>query len=334
MSAFGDRLRREREMRGVTLDEISESTKISRRSLQALENEEFGLLPGGIFNKGFVRSYARYLGIDEDEAVSDYVEASHEQAPPEDQFPLEIHEENEQHKSLNPRRPVVPVALAVVALVLGVGGWSYWVKFKPLPAASRQGTGNPEAHSPAPAPEMASVAPSVSPSVSSASASAASSPAPVTPSQPSAVPTASLMPAEHPSKPLSSTADVARNSADSNPKTGNTSSAADSSKAEKKADLVASADDSIPEMKLMGRFTVSVKAVESSYVRIVADGKTVTDGLMEANKERSVKAGKELVLRVGNAAGIEVSYQGKSLGPLGEEGKPRTLTFNAAGLQQ
>jgi cytoskeleton protein RodZ len=320
-------------MRGVTLDEISESTKISKRSLQALEDEEFGLLPGGIFNKGFVRSYARYLGIDEDEAVSDYVEASHEQAPPEDQFPLEIHEENEQHKPpLNPRRPVVPVALAVVALALGVGGWSYWVKFKPLQAASKQGTGNSAAHSPAPAPalEMASAAPSVSP----ANASAASSPVPANPGQPPAAPTANLVPSERSAKPSSSTADVARGSADSDPKTGNTSSAADSSKADKKADMAASADDPIPEMKLMGRFTVSVKAVESSYVRIVADGKTVTDGLMEANKERSVKAGKELVLRVGNAAGIEVSYQGKSLGPLGEEGKPRTLTFNAAGLQQ
>ena len=68
MGAFGDRLRREREMRGITLDEITESTKISRRHLEALEGEHFNQLPGGVFNKGFVRAYAHFLGIDEDQA--------------------------------------------------------------------------------------------------------------------------------------------------------------------------------------------------------------------------------------------------------------------------
>src|SRR5258708_34454348 len=80
MSAFGERLRREREMRGITLDEISESTKISRRHLESLEREDFDSLPGGIFNKGFVRSYARFLGLDEDQAVADY-SAGHNEQP-------------------------------------------------------------------------------------------------------------------------------------------------------------------------------------------------------------------------------------------------------------
>src|SRR3954447_14841799 len=93
MGAFGDRLRREREMRGITLDEITESTKISRRHLEALEKERFDQVPGAVFNKGFVRAYARFLGLDEDEAVADYSAASNEQAQPEDKFPLEIHDE-------------------------------------------------------------------------------------------------------------------------------------------------------------------------------------------------------------------------------------------------
>src|SRR5258707_3053124 len=88
IGAFGERLRREREMRGITLAEISESTKIARRHLESLEKEDFDALPGGIFNKGFVRAYARFLGIDEDQAVADYSAASAEPLPPEDQFPL------------------------------------------------------------------------------------------------------------------------------------------------------------------------------------------------------------------------------------------------------
>jgi cytoskeletal protein RodZ len=80
---FGERIRREREMRGITLEEIALATKIGTRALRALEEEEFGKLPGGIFNKGFVRAYARYLGIDEEQAVADY-ETANGAAPPHD----------------------------------------------------------------------------------------------------------------------------------------------------------------------------------------------------------------------------------------------------------
>jgi cytoskeleton protein RodZ len=76
MGSFGERMRREREMRGIKLEDISESTKISRRNLLALEEEHFDRLPGGIFNKGFVRAYARFLGLNEEEAVQDFMTAS------------------------------------------------------------------------------------------------------------------------------------------------------------------------------------------------------------------------------------------------------------------
>jgi cytoskeleton protein RodZ len=59
----------------VTLDEIAKATKIGTRALKALEDEQFDQLPGGIFNKGFVRAYAKFLGLDEEEMVSDYVTA-------------------------------------------------------------------------------------------------------------------------------------------------------------------------------------------------------------------------------------------------------------------
>ena len=76
MESFGARLKREREQRKITLDDISSSTKIGTRFLVAIEEEHFDQLPGGIFNKGFVRSYARYLGIDENQAVADFVAAT------------------------------------------------------------------------------------------------------------------------------------------------------------------------------------------------------------------------------------------------------------------
>jgi hypothetical protein len=72
---FGEKFRTQREQRGLTLDAISNTTKISTRMLKALEDERFDLLPGGVFNKGFVRAYARQIGLDPEIAVSDYLEA-------------------------------------------------------------------------------------------------------------------------------------------------------------------------------------------------------------------------------------------------------------------
>lgn len=69
---FGERLKRERELREVSLDELSKATRISNRFLQALENEDWEKLPGGVFGHGFVRAVARYLGLDENALLGEY----------------------------------------------------------------------------------------------------------------------------------------------------------------------------------------------------------------------------------------------------------------------
>ena len=75
MGHFGQDLRRERETRGVALESISGITKINGRHLHALEEEDFGALPGGVLNKGIVRGYARACGMDEDAWVRRYLSA-------------------------------------------------------------------------------------------------------------------------------------------------------------------------------------------------------------------------------------------------------------------
>jgi len=69
---FGERLKRERELREVSPNEVVVATRISLRFLEALENEDWGKLPGGIFNRGFVRAIARYLGLDEESLLAEY----------------------------------------------------------------------------------------------------------------------------------------------------------------------------------------------------------------------------------------------------------------------
>jgi cytoskeletal protein RodZ len=69
---FGEHLKREREMRGVSLEEVAAATRISPRFLEAIENEQWDQLPGGVFNRGFIRAIARFLGLDEDSLVAEY----------------------------------------------------------------------------------------------------------------------------------------------------------------------------------------------------------------------------------------------------------------------
>lgn len=79
MASFGESLRRERELRGVTLAELAAATNIGLRYLTALENDQFDRLPGGVYNRGFVRAIARYLGLDEHEWVATFVHAAQEE---------------------------------------------------------------------------------------------------------------------------------------------------------------------------------------------------------------------------------------------------------------
>jgi cytoskeleton protein RodZ len=74
MTDFGGKLRQARERRGVSLRHIADTTKISVASLDALERNDLSRLPGGIFSRAFVRSYALEVGLDPDGTVREFVE--------------------------------------------------------------------------------------------------------------------------------------------------------------------------------------------------------------------------------------------------------------------
>ena len=118
---FGERLKRERELREVTIKEIASATRIAVKFLQALENEEWEKLPGGVFGRGFVRSVARYLGLSEENLLSDYDQARGEASTPATQKPEE--------RIPSPPKwiPAIAVVLLVAAVVgLAFGGHYAW----------------------------------------------------------------------------------------------------------------------------------------------------------------------------------------------------------------
>ena len=69
---FGESLRKERILRGITLEEISQHTKVHLRFLEAIENDDLSVLPAKAFAKGFLRSYARMVGLDEEFVITNF----------------------------------------------------------------------------------------------------------------------------------------------------------------------------------------------------------------------------------------------------------------------
>ena len=96
MASLGQDLKRERELRGISLKEISSSTKISLRFLQALEEDRLDILPGNFFIKAILRTYAKFIGLEEDYVLNKYYEAS-----------LELEQSQESEQIKRKTRPVV-----------------------------------------------------------------------------------------------------------------------------------------------------------------------------------------------------------------------------------
>ena len=82
MDDFGGKLRQARERRGISLRQIASSTKIAAAALEALEKNDISKLPGGIFSRAFVRSYAVEVGLDPDETVKEFLDRFNQDAPP------------------------------------------------------------------------------------------------------------------------------------------------------------------------------------------------------------------------------------------------------------
>jgi cytoskeletal protein RodZ len=80
---FGESLKKERELRGIRLEEISKQTKVHTRFLEAIEQDDLSALPAKAFAKGFLRSYARTVGLDEDQVIMNF-EYCHRSMQPEE----------------------------------------------------------------------------------------------------------------------------------------------------------------------------------------------------------------------------------------------------------
>jgi len=117
-ATIGEQLRLTREERGIPLREISDETRISIHYLEAIESNDYQRLPGGIFNRSFVRAYARSIGFDEKEAVEGYSRYMREKGESGDDVATTPHYSKVYTDAPATRSPILTVVLAIVILGL------------------------------------------------------------------------------------------------------------------------------------------------------------------------------------------------------------------------
>lgn len=181
MSDFGGKLRLARERRGISLRQIAANTKISVAVLEALERNDISKLPGGIFSRSFVRSYALEVGLDPDRTVQEFLDRFESQSAASN---IETHAAvPEEESSFESQQRMAHVVLTLVLISVPlIGLVLYFTRRAPRPAPPVSSM--VEVAQPAAAPPTAAVPP-----VSTVQGPGAASSAPVRPNPP-AVPVA------------------------------------------------------------------------------------------------------------------------------------------------
>jgi cytoskeleton protein RodZ len=294
--SFGISLKRERELRGVSLEEISKSTKISVRFLKAIEADRFEVLPEGVFRKSFIKSYANYLGMNEEQILHDYAleiePSTASQAPPE-RPPVSLGD------TLAGSRQLLLLALAAL-LLLGAAGYGFWY----FTRTSRK----------AEADLSVSQTPSVAPAPSGEPPS--ETPAPTVPS---AAPGATR-PATQP--PVSTTSATASSGSD------RSTLKVLGDLAKKPAPNAPAGTEATPTMEL------TIEASNPAWISVSAGESTLFSGMMDPSESKKFSLEAPLKVILGNAGGMRLQVNGQVFSTLGKAGERKTLEVSAANYQQ
>jgi cytoskeletal protein RodZ len=117
-ASIGEQLRLAREERGIGLREICDQTRISVHYLQAIEANDYKRLPGGVFNRSFIKAYARCVGYDESEAIEGYTRYLREHGESSDEVNTTPMHSKVYTDTPATRSPLLTVFLAILILAI------------------------------------------------------------------------------------------------------------------------------------------------------------------------------------------------------------------------
>ena len=269
MPALGERFRAAREARGLTFSDVAEHIRIRSVYLAAIEDENWSAIGAPVYIRGFLRTYARFLGLESEEVVAEFNSQASAPPPPVPSAPgappktSYLADEEPPARALS---PLIWIASLVAVVLIAV------VVYNEATLRARQ---------------SASALPSNNPGVV-ASASAAGLAADTAPST-----AASPSPSENPS--------------------------VNSSESPSASPTVNPSESPSPTPLASGTANLEVRVSAPSWLRVTVDGNVSMEGTFPAGTVRQFH-GKTARLRIGNAGGVEVIIDGKSVGRLGSAG--------------
>ena len=303
MTTIGETLRRERMKRNLDLGQIAQELKISSRFLEAIEAGQLDKLPGGVFTRSFVVQYARLLGLDEEEIAGELQRTL--ELPPEVPEFIEAPKPAdsairvprvEEWEGVGKSRFRWSSSLSAAALVVVVMlGCSGLYTWWQHTRRVAPAHENPPAAAVQPAPPAGPAEPPSSPA-----------------NGPSAAPTETQPPSGSPVPAASTEQPAPAATAQAQPP-------------------APAAGSSAPHPNAAVR--VELTAEEPVWVLVRNDGKYLYSGTLGAKESRTFEAASTVLVRLGNAGGVSIALNGKSIGPVGPKGQVRTVQFTSGGFE-
>jgi cytoskeleton protein RodZ len=318
---LGFRLKSAREASGVALRDIAARTKISVSALEALERNDFSRLPGGIFSRAFVRSYAIAVGLDPETTVQEFlaevkqsesdaarVASERPEVTPEDRAFLE-----RQKRAIR----LLQIAGVLVVIAAGTGAalaWMKWTKTaspasstSPPIAASAPSAGSTSS-APPPSPAPTSAAPTSAPSTSAPPQPASQQSSPPPSSSPPSVPSRGTPPASPPAASPASSQTLP---------------------------VTVVPPEAPPPVPVPAEpLTIEFEVTAACFVEIASDGRVSFSKAMQPGERQRIQAQKELRLKVGDAGAFVWSLNGRRARSLGAAGAARQATVNQSNFKR
>ena len=281
METVGQQLRQARESRGLSLEEVSRGTRIRLSYLQSLEDEEFDRLPAVVYARGFLRTYAMFLGLDPEPLLKQFEQAFHPILPsrpkPSSETPVRM------WRGPSPRAILSSVVLVLVVAVIAFVFHQYSLFVAANAAAANQ------------------AAP-----VSTVRSFQSTMPA---------IPTVTPIPTLSPTR-VSTSASVTTVATTTGAQTLTTSSSVASPE-------ISPGPTATPSAPL----NLSLHFLNTCWLRVTIDGKMVFEGTLQPGSTRTWTGQKFITIRLGNAGGVDVVFNGKDEGIAGASGQVVERTF-------
>jgi cytoskeleton protein RodZ len=318
MESLGATFKHARESRKLSLSQVAEATRISWRHLQTIEEGRYSDLPGGMYNRAFIRAYSEFLGLDSQSLITRYdVEVSHlvEKKPARKQ--VTVPQNSPKHR-LN---PILAWSVMLGLSTVGVFMSRHWIEEVFSPYFSRPPAAKVEPAPPPALPKAITPGPSVTTAPPASGTSAQETPVQGKPESP-AVPPAP--PQAIPRSTTAPTGGVAGPPAGSPAASGSTSTPA-----AQQADAGAT-----PETASEKKIRIHLVTLQKCWTSVTADANRIIARELEPGEERNVSAVQSITIVLGNAGGVKLTINGQPAKALGRPGDVVKVTITEQNLNE